>query len=84
MPSELSKRELALEPDPVPPGHPLGVRQLRLRRWQLWWGIPALILSGVVAGLFEPEASLLIAAALAVVAGLYFNNHLRNLRLAHS
>ncbi|WP_374335016.1 M23 family metallopeptidase [Leeia sp.] len=25
------------------------VRQLRLRRWQLWWGIPALILSGVVA-----------------------------------
>lgn len=42
------------------------------------------ILSGVVAGLFEPEASLLIAAALAVVAGLYFNNHLRNLKLAHS
>lgn len=42
------------------------------------------ILSGAAAGLFEPQAPLLIASALAVIAGLYFNNHLRNLRLTHS
>lgn len=42
------------------------------------------IISGAVAGLFAPEASLLIASSLAVIAGLYFNNHMRNLRLEHS
>jgi MFS transporter, DHA1 family, tetracycline resistance protein len=42
------------------------------------------VISGVVAAYFEPHAPLLIAATLAVIAGLYFNNHLRGLRLAHS
>lgn len=42
------------------------------------------ILSGVAAGLFEPQAPLIIASTLAVIAGLYFNNHLRNLKLSHS
>lgn len=42
------------------------------------------IISGVAAGLFEPHAPLIIAAVFTVIAGLYFNNHLRNLRLTHS
>ncbi len=42
------------------------------------------ILSGAVAGLFEPHAPLLIAATLAIASGLYFNNHLRNIKLSHS
>ncbi len=42
------------------------------------------ILSGLIAGLLEPQAPLLIASALTVIAGLYFNNHLRNIKLAHS
>lgn len=42
------------------------------------------VISGIIAVYFEPHAPLLIASMLAVVAGLYFNNHLRGLRLSHS
>lgn len=42
------------------------------------------IISGIIAVYFEPQAPLLIASILIVVAGLYFNNHLRTLRLSHS
>ena len=45
--------------------------------------LPPLV-SGIIAAHFQPHAPLLIASLLTIAAGLYFNNHLRTLRLAHS
>lgn len=42
------------------------------------------VISGVVAVYFEPQAPLIIASVFVILAGIYFNNHLRGLRLSHS
>lgn len=42
------------------------------------------VISGVAAVYFEPQAPLIIASVFVILAGIYFNNHLRGLRLSHS
>lgn len=42
------------------------------------------VISGLTAVYFDPQAPLIIASIFVIFAGLYFNNHLRMLRLSHS